>query len=170
MLHALGQPLTVLGGWRLIAQLPSAASAELTEEMTEQAERATEIYRGLRLLLEGGRGEVEVGALAEEWGAGVGVKGVRLGLHGLCGRVQERVLVGVFAAGLQSCCRGGELRLDGSRGWIEVWGGNELKAGPPWELRVAEAVQRDSLGDGGAAAGMVDTLQPFHVRVRVHLP
>ena len=55
MLHAMGQPLTTLQSCRLFAHRPeklAAGNASLLQEMADQVDQVTELYRALRLLLD----------------------------------------------------------------------------------------------------------------------
>ncbi len=50
LLHAMGQPLTTLQGYRLLPVLPASERADLIADMAEQVERVTDFYRDLRSL------------------------------------------------------------------------------------------------------------------------
>ncbi len=167
MLHALGQPLTVLGGLRLMGR--GSGAEELLEEMADGAERATAIYRAMRLLVEGERGGVEVRGVEAEWRRRSLRRGVELRFAGGDGWGESRMLEGVLGAGLRSCEAGGVMRVEVAGGWLEVAGGRECGVEGMWEMRVAERVARVGLEGGDAVERVVYKLQPFHARVRLQL-
>lgn len=61
LLHAMGQPLTILQMCRLFVASPETISEQtmaLLPELAEQVERVTELYRGVRSLFEAEAGGV----------------------------------------------------------------------------------------------------------------
>ena len=167
MLHAFGQPLTVLGGYRLLARIPDSAEPHLLEELADQVDRANDLYEAMRLLLAGEEDRISAGVITEEWQRQVPRTRIYLSLDEANGAGDVRVLEGVFRTALRSCAPPSRPSVHVRDGWLEVDGGDALTSAVPWMLRVAEAVAGAETEAEGGETGMVYRLQPFHARVRL---
>ncbi len=188
LLHAMGQPLTILQTCRLLTgapQVDAERAMDLLPEMAEQVERITELYRGVRSLF-----EVEADAmrcerqslkalvdrLEPEWRRRASRRDVLLSLelggdegpwiH--AGRGEE-VLARVFDAVLASVSVRGRMQISwicegGNRGLAVEGGslGDLTAAAGGLNLRIAEALLR---AEGGH---LVCENEPM--RVRLELP
>ncbi len=165
LVHALGQPLTVLGGCRLLARMPQMQEPQSLEDLADQVDRAREIYEAIRLLLEGvGAERIPIDAFVSDWTRrNPGNKLQSDSGHG-DGAADSRILEGVVRTTVQSSWPATPILLQEKDGWLEIHGGDRLPLEVPWMLRVALAAAESEEGEGG----MVYKLQPFHARVRLH--
>lgn len=166
LLHAMGQPLTILQMCRLSAALPDLerdSASTLLPEMAEQVERVTDLYRGVRILFEAEAGAVQNEAvslgtllcrLEPEWQRRAGRRSVQFLLEPHEGTAMpalnatrgEEALTCLFEAVLASVPDRATMRWS----WFSDIGVNGLLAGggpvPPnassgtLSLRIAEAL------------------------------
>lgn len=156
LVHAMGQPLTGLQLCRVLV-LKSGADAEVLGDLAGQVESATEVYRALRMLVEGSEGEAEVtevGAMVQrfegEWKRRAARRGamLRVELGESSGRVMggvgvEQGLDQVFEAVLREVLAGTEreVTMRGSGAEIVFCGGDSgVRIQETWTLRVARCL------------------------------
>lgn len=179
LLHAMGQPLTSLQLCRVPAMRDGGdeGGREMLEEFAGQVESLTEMYRALRLLLEGGQGEVEpmeaglmVRRLERDWQRRAARRrvGLRVEIDAAAGRVLggagvEQGLDQIFDAVLSGAAAGSIREVTVRGGEAEVtFGGwqSGAAAAETWMLRVARVLIERAGGD------VIYTGQPMCARVR----